>query len=491
MVIGGGLGGLMTGAFLAKEGYEVTVLDKNATAGGGLQTFYRHGVGFETGMHLLGGFREGGSLRRICDYLGMMDKLCIRDIDDDCMDEILYSDDRVRYRIAAGKEGFVKSLARYFPDEAEHLKSYVEELFRLVGELDIFYLRPSKEEIAHHSEHFLWPVDKLIAHYVANPKLRDLLGYMNPMYGGKAGVTPAYIHALISVLYIEGPSRFVGGSQQMERALSGVIASLGGRVEVNAEVARVAVTDRMVEKVVTTRGMEYTADKYISSVHASELLRVTDTGAFTKAYRDRIESIPNTYSIFALFIEFEGESFPYINHTCYYQRDYRHVWCMGDYVEEEWPYGFMYMTPPDTPDEKWARRMIINCIMPYEPVARWADTLTGRRGSDYEAWKERHAEKIIRRMEELYPDFRRCIKRHYTATPLTIRDFYHNKQGAIYGFAKDCNNLMVSQLPVFTKVRNLYLTGQCIGLHGICGVPLSAIVTAEAIVGKNVILNKL
>ena len=33
IIIGGGLGGLFTGAILAKEGLRVTVLEKNATAG--------------------------------------------------------------------------------------------------------------------------------------------------------------------------------------------------------------------------------------------------------------------------------------------------------------------------------------------------------------------------------------------------------------------------------------------------------------------------
>ena len=41
IIIGGGLGGLFCGAFLAKEGLRVTVLEKNATIGGGLQTFAR------------------------------------------------------------------------------------------------------------------------------------------------------------------------------------------------------------------------------------------------------------------------------------------------------------------------------------------------------------------------------------------------------------------------------------------------------------------
>ena len=44
IIIGAGLGGLFTAALLAKEGFRVTVLEKNATIGGGLQNFSRFGL---------------------------------------------------------------------------------------------------------------------------------------------------------------------------------------------------------------------------------------------------------------------------------------------------------------------------------------------------------------------------------------------------------------------------------------------------------------
>ena len=55
IIIGGGFGGLVTGALLAKEGVSVTVFEKNIIPGGGLQCFQRRGYNFETGMHILGG----------------------------------------------------------------------------------------------------------------------------------------------------------------------------------------------------------------------------------------------------------------------------------------------------------------------------------------------------------------------------------------------------------------------------------------------------
>ncbi|MEG1556274.1 MAG: FAD/NAD(P)-binding protein, partial [Bacteroidales bacterium] len=48
IIIGSGLGGLITGYILAKNGYKVMVLEKNSQFGGCLQTFKRDGVKFDT-----------------------------------------------------------------------------------------------------------------------------------------------------------------------------------------------------------------------------------------------------------------------------------------------------------------------------------------------------------------------------------------------------------------------------------------------------------
>ena len=115
----------------------------------------------------------------------------------------------------------------------------------------------------------------------------------------------------------------------------------------------------------------------------------------------------------------------------------------------------------------------------------------GRRGQEYEAWKKDCAEKLLDKMEEMYPNFRDCIEAMNTASPLTIRDYYGVKEGAMCGYLKDCNNMTLSRVPVVTKAKNLFLTGQNCGGHGFCGVPLTAISTCEAILGRNYILNKI
>lgn len=491
IIIGGGLGGLFTGALMSKQGFTVTVLEKNATIGGGLQTFSRHGVQFETGMHILGGLREGGSINKICRYLGIMDKMDIRDVDHDCMDSITYLSDNKTYRIPEGREAFVAYFAHEFPSERDDIRLYVDRLYDIADEVDFFYLRKGRDELFAHSEEFLWSADELIAHYIKDARLRDILAYMNPMYGGKHGHTPAYIHALINVLYIDGPSRFAGGSQQMADALADVITSHGGAIMAGDAVSHISVTDHQVTSLKTTSGREYQADVYISAIHPCSLLGIIDEHAFPKSYRMRVADIPNTYSAFTLYIVFRPQTFRYINHTCYFQTDYGKVWDYDDYDADTWPRGFMYMTPADKYQEPYASKMIVNCIMNFDEVRRWSDTTVGHRVKEYEEWKAERIEKVLHRMSQLYPSFRNMVESVYASSPLTIRDYYNEKDGALYGFRKDCRNIVLSQVPIYTKVRNLFLTGQNINLHGICGVPLTAVNTVEAIVGENKLINEI
>ena len=269
LIIGGGTGGLFTGALLAKEGFRVTVLEKNREAGGGLQCFERYGETFETGMHTLGGFEAGGSLDRICRYLSIRERLRLRA--DDCLASIRYLSDGCQYRLPKGRAAFADYLCGLFPAEASGIRAYVDELYRLADEVDLFYLRESGDAIPSHSEQFLWAADRLIAHFAADPRLRDVLAFLNPLYSGQAGHSPAYLHALINVLYIDGPCRFVDGSRQLANALADVIRSAGGTVDTANGATAIEMADREVTGVRSADGQTHRADVYISAVHPCTL----------------------------------------------------------------------------------------------------------------------------------------------------------------------------------------------------------------------------
>ena len=490
VIIGGGLGGLFTGAILAKEGLHVTVLEKNATIGGGLQTFRRFGEVFDTGMHVIGGLQPGGNIWHICRYLGILDQISIRDVDAEGMDHLYFSEDQRHYVIPKGREAFVSSLATQFPEEADGLQRYVDAIFALSEEVDLFYLRPARTDMVSHSEAFLTAADDLIARYIRDERLRSILAYMNPLYGGRGQQTPAYVHAIISVLYISGTSRFVGGSSHFADLLAEVITKQGGEVVTGDGVEWIEVQERQVQYVKTRKGRTYQADWYISDVHPCTLIRLMDQKALPKSYRERLDSIPNAYSAFSLYVKMKPDTFPYMNYSEYFMTRYADVWHFGD-SEKPWPLGFMLMTPPEPEQGPYSRKVLVTAPMTFDHVRRWEDTTTGHRGADYEAWKQEMADRLLTQVEELHPGFREQMMAVNTSSPLTIRDYYGVKEGAISGFSKDCRNITLSMVPVVTKVRNLLLTGQNNNLHGFCGVPLTAILTCEAILGQNYVLEKI
>ena len=487
IIAGGGLGGLFTGALLAHNGLTVLVLEKNAIPGGGLQSFSRDGVMYDTGMHVMGGWRPGGTLDKITRYLGIRDKLDIAEINDDCMDQVTSLADNLTYYIPAGREAFIDALANYFPGQRNGLVQYVNAIERIADSFDLYNLKPYNQSGAFE----LLPeasisADELIARYIDDARLGSLLAYNNGLYNGEAGRTPAYIHALISVLYMKGASRFVGNSVQLAHALADVITTKGGRVLCGREVTDIEVNDyREVTAIRCADGECYSASKYVWAAHPAELMRLIPDGVFTKAYKRRVSSVKPTCSAFSLFIEFLPHSFPYIDHTCYIHDDMIDAWGLQTVDANGIPRGFMYMTPPQPQQGSYAKTMLVTALMDFDLVEQWTD---GRDKTYYE-WKQKVADGIISKIERCYPGFKASIKTLHTASPLTIRDYYHAPRGSIYGFSKDCNNLLESQLPVVTKSPNLYLTGQCVNLHGICGVPLTAITTAEALLYPRTILS--
>jgi all-trans-retinol 13,14-reductase len=94
-------------------------------------------------------------------------------------------------------------------------------------------------------------------------------------------------------------------------------------------------------------------------------------------------------------------------------------------------------------------------------------------------------------MEKVFPDFRSKIDKVFSSSPLTIRDYYGTKEGANYGTTKDCRNMAASSIPIRTKMDNLLLTGQNINLHGILGVPLTAIATCGELLGISNLLGRM
>jgi all-trans-retinol 13,14-reductase len=256
-------------------------------------------------------------------------------------------------------------------------------------------------------------------------------------------------------------------------------------------VTRVEIEGKAVDHVVTADGERHRAAWYISSIYPSSLFDLLDRSRLQRSYWQRVDSIPVTYSAFTLFIIFKPRTFPYINYTCYYTDDYAATWEQATYTDDSWPRGLMFLTPPAREQGPFAEKMIVTCIMNFETVKQWEQTTTGHRGEAYEAFKRRCEQRVLEKLETARPGTRACIKSVYSATPLTIRDYYRQKEGALYGVKRDCRHVALSRVFTRTKLSNLLLTGQNINLHGILGVPLTAIATCAELLGMEYLLERI
>ena len=487
IIIGGGLGGLFTGALLAVRGYRVTVLEKNATIGGGLQCFVRGGEKYETGMHVAGGFGQGAVLDRLCRYLGLRPQVAAND----ALASVLFLSDSSRYDLPCGRKALTGYLISRFPSETRGIESYMDALYRLSEEEDLFYLKPYSEPEsvvgAKHSEEFLMSASGFIAKYVKDKRLRSLLAFLAPLYAGEENRTPAFVHIMASVLLIDRPCRFAGGSDRLAEDLASVIRSRGGEVVTRAEVVSIDVEDRKIHSVKTSDGKSYSASNYVSDIHPVALVRSLPEGALPRHYASRLKEIPLTASSFKAYFRPPQGAVSYVAHPFFVYKDYDSVWNMAR--TEGWPHGVTcFMTP--SADRKYASHLSLLSTMDFSQVEAWADAGRFRRGDGYAEWKNARMDELCELASAAMPSLRASLSasgpavERFAASPLTFRDWYGTERGSSYGFAKDYDYLALSHLSVRTRIPNLFLTGQNVNLHGIGGVPMTAIETAEAVEGS-------
>ena len=61
----------------------------------------------------------------------------------------------------------------------------------------------------------------------------------------------------------------------------------------------------------------------------------------------------------------------------------------------------------------------------------------------------------------------------------------------MYGIAKDYKNGLGAYIPSVTRVPNFYLSGQSIGIHGVMGVAMNALLACANKVDVNLLLSEI
>jgi all-trans-retinol 13,14-reductase len=494
IIIGTGMGGLVCGEILSREGYQVCLLEKNKQIGGCLQTFARDKMVFDSGVHYIGGLEKGQNLYQIFKYLGLMDKLRLQKMDEDVFDKIIIDNDDKEYVFAQGYENFIAKLLVDFPDEEIALRNYCNKIKEVCSKFPLYNLRSGGE---YNEKASVLEIDTkaYIESITNNKKLQVVLAGNNSLYAGEPGRTPFYVHALILNHYIESSWKCIDGGSQIGKYMAQNIRNNGGTIIRNALVKKIVQENDRIAYVELEDGSRKHGDIFISNMHPVKTLEITVSDLIKNAYRNRLMNLENSVSSFTINIVLKKDCFKYFRNNYYCHKD-GHVWTVADYTEQNWPLGYAMFLSATARTGVYAEALSILTYMKFEEVRDWAHTINttnivNDRGESYEAFKRRKAEKLLDEVEKKFPGLRNCIQSYYTATPLTFRDYIGNDDGSLYGISKDYKDPLRTFISPRTKIPNLYFTGQNLNLHGILGAAMSGLVTCTAVMGNDSIVEKI
>jgi len=438
----------------------------------------------DTGVHYIGSLDEGQIVNQYFKYMGILDKLRMKRMDESGFDKIVYGGEC--FDFAMGYDRFADTLGKKFPEERDNLGKYTEQLRSIGRSINVDVLRKGVFT-AGDTKYFSESAYNKIAQLTKDEKLRNVLASTSILYGGIKERSSFYHHAIINNSYIESAYRMTDGSQQIADCLVGVIRENGGTVLNNAKVTRfIAEGDRVVGVEINDEEV-LTAKNYISNIHPQITLELTDkTSAVKRVYINRIKSLANSYGIFSLYLIMKRDSQPYVNNNVYIHAS-DDVWYRDKIGMEIDNCMISFQSSGDG-----GKCEVVTLLAPMDisSLERWRDTWPDERGEDYLAFKEDFSRRILKFVKSYGYDFGGRIEKMYSTTPLSFRDYTATKDGSAYGIVKDCRNPEACFVPVRSKLKNMFFTGQNVNLHGILGVTLTAMLTCSEFTGQEYLARK-
>ena len=493
VIIGSGLGGLVSANILSQHGYKVCVLEKNNQFGGNLQTFVRDRKIFDTGVHYIGGLEEGQNLNQYFRYLGIMDDLNLQQLDKDKFDVVTFDGNKEEYYHAQGYDNFESSLIKQFPDEETTIHTYCQKLQDVCNSFPLYNL--DGKNLNYDQSILTLKVTDYLDSITENSLLKSVLAGSNILYAGYKK-TPFYVHALSINSYIQSSWRCINGGGQISKLLIRKIKEYGGEVYKYQEVVKFGFENDNLTSVSTKKGNIIKGDIFISNIEPKLTIKMLGGKGIRKSYVNRINQIESIISGFTLYIVFKPKTFKYLNYNYYHFKDPDNIWNAQNYTSSSWPEGYMISMGAKKNQTEWAEGLTAMTYMRFDDVKQWKDTFNtvakkSDRGDEYKKFKEEKIEIFITEIEKKFPDIRNCIQSVHASTPLSYRDYIGNNEGSMYGYVKDADSPMKTFLSPKTQLKNLFFTGQSLNMHGILGVTISAVFTCSQIIGSEKLMKSI
>ncbi|MFA6247981.1 MAG: phytoene desaturase family protein [Mucilaginibacter sp.] len=458
IVIGAGFAGLASACVLAKEGYKVTILEKNDQPGGRARVWEKDGFKFDMGpswywmpdvfenFFALFGKKPSDfyELKRLDPgyrvYYGKDDVL---DVPAD-MGKLEKLFDEIEPGSSAGLCKFLEQAAyKYKVGMGEYVFRPSHSITEFI---DFNLIRKSM------SMQLLTSMSSHVRQYFKNPKLIKLLEFPVLFLGATPQDTPAMYSMMNHADLALGTWYPMGGMNEIVKAMVSVAESYGVDIKLNTEVAKIHVAEGAAKTIQTNNGT-YHADFVIAGAdyeHTDQYLLDKHNRNYTEKYWDKRTMSPSSL-LFYIGTNKKVEGIQH--HSLFFDEDFE-LHAKEIYKNPQWPTKPLFYVCCTSKTDPGAAPEGGENLFFLMPIAPGLD--------DDDATRERYFDVMLDRFEAITGQRIRdtiVVKRSYA-----LKDFkadYHSFKGNAYGLANTLAQTAFFKPSMRAKhIKNLLFTGQ-------------------------------
>ncbi|MBD3391504.1 MAG: NAD(P)-binding protein [Chitinivibrionales bacterium] len=448
IVVGSGIGGLTCGAFLARAGLKVLVLETHAKIGGYAHSFKRRSFTFESAIHSVP-MAGHGIVRHMLRLLGV----------DDTIETIELPE---MYRVAApGTElimpsrdqEIIESLTRNFPSETADIDALLNDMrrFHEIIEKPVFDFeqRFVPEDVEFASKYHNRSYENYLDGFLRDPRLKFLFGGQWPYGGTSPESAPTLFFALMYMLhFLEGSHSLKGGFAMLAEALAAAITRRGGTVKTRSKVVELITGNGRVRAARCASGEEYTADLFVSNISPyivhRELLPERDR---SKLFLRRLSNLNPSVSSVSVYLGMKPGFEEIIpgNITFWF-----------DHMDFSRIYRGILHNDKSEIDHLVLLR---SGHFADHPTLTLMNFTRKDCSGNWKEDKQALADRLLAKMARLYPELPQYVELTVAGSPATFERYTANTDGALYGFENTKNMYGEAKIPVRTHLPNLYQAG--------------------------------
>lgn len=499
VIIGSGIGGLFTGALLARSGFSVCLLEKHYAIGGYGHTFHKNGYSFCAQLHYLWNCspsEDGGAFFR---FLGLEDKIRFTPLNKDGFDQINLPS--VQYRIVSGFQRNITALSKRFPSQRKSLDQYFslitrlnQEIKELPVEFSLSSIIPKLWKFPYLARYVRWTLGDLFNSLRFPQQLQSILAGQSGNLLLPPSKVSLPIHAAMVAGYDQGACVPTHGYEHLFESVASIIQDdEDSKLLRRTEIVGVNSRNGRVDSVVDRKGNLYYGRRFIFNGDPKLLQCLIDDQSFQRSFGNKLRYSYST-SCVTLYIGLRGvdlktHGFGNWNVWHYTHDDLEEVYKTHLHRHDFSQPSLFISTPtlhntdtqiaPDGCDQ-----MIVCSHAPFAPF----HSAKGEGRAQYKALKTRIVESILDELDHAYiPNLRNHIDHLEAGTPTTNAFWVHAPEGNAYGADLTPSNIRVGKINYKTPYTNLFLAGATASAPSFAAGLHYSLLLFERLTGINVI----